>query len=147
MPIMKKFFLSAFSTLCVLLPTLAQAEQLLNDANQQQTIYVTPKEILIVKLPSTPSTGYMWQFSPPDDGTVKLLNNWKYTPSKKNTVGVSGEASWRLQAGHVGKTNLRFTYRRPWEDVRTPPAQIREYNIVVRGGKSFKPALKIKPWF
>lgn len=142
---MKKIILTLFA----LLPLIAQAEQVLNDANNQQTIYLKPKETLSVKLPANPSTGYMWQFTPPDDGTVKLLGNWKHTPSKKNTPGAGGETSWRLLAGQSGETTLQFFYRRPWEDASAAPAEIREYKIVIRSTSSAAsaPASAVKPWF
>lgn len=147
-PTMKKFLLASLAALLAL-PSLAQAEQVLNDANHQQTIVVKPKETLIVKLPANPSTGYMWAFTPPDDGTVKLLSNWKFTPSKKNTVGAGGETSWRLQAGQSGETTLQFAYRRPWEDASIAPAEIREYKIVIRStsAATSAPASAVKPWF
>lgn len=142
---MKKILLVLFA----LLPSLAQAEQVLNDANNQQTIIVKPKETLIVKLPANPSTGYMWQFTPPDDDVVKLLGNWKHTPSKKNTPGAGGETTWRLAAGQAGETTLQFFYRRPWEDASVAPAEIREYKIVIRSTSpaASAPASVVKPWF
>ncbi|MGL4996180.1 MAG: protease inhibitor I42 family protein [Deefgea sp.] len=144
---MKKIFCSSLFAF-FLLPTWALAEQLLNDANQQQTIYVNPKESLIVTLPANPSTGYMWQFSPPNDGTVKLAKNWKFTPSKKNTVGAGGETTWRLVAGTSGETTLQFFYRRPWEDASVAAAETREYKIVIRSTSAANsPASAVKPWF
>ncbi len=145
---MKKIlFASLFALLA--LPALAHAEQQLNDSNQQQIIYVKPNETLIVKLPANPSTGYMWQFTPPEDGTVKLVGNWKHTASKKNTPGAGGETTWRLVAGQSGETTLQFFYRRPWEDANVEAAQVREYKIVINSTSSAAstPASAVKPWF
>ena len=143
---MKKIFFSSLVALLAL-PALTQAQQLLNDSNQQQTIYVKPKETLIVKLPSNPSTGYMWQFTPPEDGTVKQVGDWKHTPSKKNTPGAGGETTWRLVAGQSGEATLQFFYRRPWEDASVEPAETREYKIVIKSSESNTPASAVKPWF
>jgi predicted secreted protein len=147
-PAMKKVLLTSLVALLTL-PTLAQAEQLLNDANQQQTIQVKPKETIIVTLPANPSTGYMWQFKPPEDGTVKQVGDWKHTPSKKNTHGAGGETTWRLLAGQSGEATLQFFYRRPWEDASVEAAEVREYKIVVTStsAAASTPASAVKPWF
>lgn len=145
---MNKMILASLTALLTM-PFCAQAEQILNDANHQQTITVKPKEIFIVKLPANPSTGYMWQFQPPEDGTVKLVGNWKHTPSKKNTPGAGGETTWRLVAGQSGETTLQFFYRRPWEDASVEAAQVREYKIVINSSSAAAstPASAVKPWF
>ena len=145
---MRKILYASLTALLAF-PLSAQAEQILNDTNHQQTITVKPKEVLIVKLPSNPSTGYMWQFTPPADATVTLKGNWKHTPNKKNTPGAGGETTWRLVAGQSGETTLQFFYRRPWEDASVEAAQVREYKIVINSTSTAAstPASTVKPWF
>jgi inhibitor of cysteine peptidase len=71
-------------------------------------------DLLVVRLPSNPSTGYAWAVC---SGTGRVLSDAgrQYVPPKTGLVGAPGTAVLRFRAAATGKTVLRLAYRRSWK--------------------------------
>jgi inhibitor of cysteine peptidase len=78
------------------------------------------RDLLVVRLPSNPSTGYRWKIR---SGTEKVLSSVRRTyvpPRDTAPLGAPGTAIFRLRAAARGKTTLRIVYARPWESGVSP---------------------------
>jgi inhibitor of cysteine peptidase len=115
------------------LSTQSWADKVLTEYDHQQIIALQPKEILTVKLPSNPSTGYLWfmESSDPQSETLQLSQDWKFTPRHKSQLQPIGDTTWRFTAKQAGEVTLRFIYRKPWQGPEIEPLDIREYRLVV----------------
>jgi inhibitor of cysteine peptidase len=80
------------------------------------------RDLLVVRLPSNPSTGYSWKIRS-GTGKVLALTRRTYVPPRDTTrVGAPGTDVFRMRAAARGKTVLRIVYVRPWEP-GAPPAR------------------------
>ena len=70
-------------------------------------------DVLVVRLPSNPSTGYAWAVC---SGTGRVLRGLgrAYVPPQTGLVGAPGTAVLRFRAAVTGKMVLRLAYRRSW---------------------------------
>ncbi|PTU76108.1 protease inhibitor I42 family protein [Pseudomonas mangrovi] len=72
-------------------------------------------QMLILRLPSNPSTGYRWELLNTPDALRSLGPEVYSSPDKVDMVGAAGHSTWRFQATAAGKGSLRLAYQRPWE--------------------------------
>ena len=58
------------------------------------------------------STGYLWELTPDNSGTYKLVDNF-YLPSHTGAVGTPGKSIWIIQAIRPGQGSILLAYKRP----------------------------------
>ena len=103
-------------------------------AGQAATVLnLTLGQHLIVRLPSNPSTGFNWNATDPAAGLLHPDGEPRYLPNAvpPGMVGAGGVMEWRFRATDRGTGNLRFEYKRPWEE-RGLPAQVVSYGVRVQ---------------
>jgi inhibitor of cysteine peptidase len=72
-------------------------------------------QVLMLTLPSTPTTGYRWQVQNPAQGILSSLGPEVYSnPEDKNMVGSAGQSIWRYRANSTGSGHLMMVYQQPW---------------------------------
>ena len=72
-------------------------------------------QILMLTLPSTPTTGYRWQIQNPAQGILRSMGPEVYSnPEDKNMVGSAGQSVWRYRAADAGSGHLMMVYQQPW---------------------------------
>ncbi len=74
---------------------------------------------LMVALTGNATTGYAWkQINSKEESILSPLAGLDYQPESvpAGTVGSGGTFFFRFSAESAGKTNLTFSYRRPWEE-------------------------------
>jgi len=89
-------------------------------------------EMLVVQLPSNPSTGYSWRMLPFHQGLLAQCGEPGYEPvrSSKRLVGAGGRETWKFRAVGAGSLKLTFSYARPWEnDVK--PVRMIEWPVTI----------------
>jgi inhibitor of cysteine peptidase len=87
--------------------------------------------VLIVKLASTPSTGYDWALAA-DPAPLKLQKSTFHAKAAgANMAGAGGTTVFRLMASSSGMTTLTFVYRRAWE-YNVPPMKTFSVRVNVR---------------
>jgi inhibitor of cysteine peptidase len=88
---------------------------------------------LVVRLPSNPSTGYRWIYVEPKDAVLRVdgPSTFEAAQSPAGTVGAGGIEIWKLAPLKPGTQQLRFEYRRPWEQ-DAAPSQIATYAVTVQ---------------
>jgi predicted secreted protein len=87
-------------------------------APDQAPAQVVPGAVVLIRLPATPSTGYVWQMDAmPPDGPLRLL--WHaYRPAGSPRPGSPGEEFWWLEAVRPGPAEFTLRSVRPWEPSR-----------------------------
>lgn len=87
---------------------------------------------LVVRLPSNPSTGYRWIYVEPKDAVLRVDGPSTFeTPSAGGAVGAAGTEVWKLAPFKPGQQQLRFEYRRPWEQ-DVAPSKTATYSVTVQ---------------
>ena len=72
-------------------------------------------DLLVVRLPSNPSTGYAWKVRSRTRPVLVLSGRTFMPPKPSQRVGAPGTAVLRFRAAAKGATALRLAYVRPWE--------------------------------
>ena len=72
-------------------------------------------QMLIVSLPSNPTTGYRWTLREISDEQLKSLGPEVFSSPKTDLIGGDGLSTWRFEAAEAGSGRLYLTYQRPWE--------------------------------
>lgn len=88
---------------------------------------------LVVRLPSNPTTGFRWIYVEPKDAVLRVdgPSTFEAAQSSGGAVGAGGTEIWKLAPLKPGQQQLRFEYRRPWEQ-GVAPAQIATYSVTVK---------------
>lgn len=72
-------------------------------------------DVLVVRLPSNPSTGYSWKVRSGTRLVLAVAGRTYVPPKDGQRLGAPGTAILRLRAVAAGKTVLRLAYARSWE--------------------------------
>jgi inhibitor of cysteine peptidase len=82
-----------------------------------QTINLSTQQLLEVKLPSNPSTGYSWVAKESRSlSTVNQVDQRFESSASDNIVGAPGTTTIKFAPTAKGTTNLELVYKRPFED-------------------------------
>ena len=90
-------------------------------------------QALLVRLPSNPTTGYRWVYVEPKDAVLRVdgPSSYEAAQSAGNTAGAGGTEIWKLAPLKAGQQQLRFEYRRPWEQ-DVAPSQVATFAVTVK---------------
>lgn len=94
------------------------------------TASLIPYQPLVVRLPTNPSTGYVWSYTVTGDDVLRLDTVTGEAPAPDGMVGVPGLEVWSFRAQGTGRAGLTYIYARPWEK-NTLPAKIFTLTVVV----------------
>jgi inhibitor of cysteine peptidase len=87
---------------------------------------------LVVRLPSNPTTGHRWIYVEPKDAVLRVDGPSSYeAQSAGGAAGAGGTEIWKLAPLKPGQQQLRFEYRRPWEQ-DVPPSRVATYTVTVK---------------
>ena len=87
---------------------------------------------LVVRLPSNPTTGYRWIYVEPKDAVLRVDGPSSYeAQSAGGAAGAGGTEIWKLAPLKPGQQQLRFEYRRPWEQ-DVAPSKVATYTVTVK---------------
>jgi len=105
----------------------------LSAAQSGASVALASGQELVVHLPSNPTTGYRWAYVEPKDAVLRVDGPSTYEASQSagNAVGAGGTEIWKLAPRKTGQQQLRFEYRRPWEQ-DVAPAQVVTYTVTVK---------------
>ncbi len=117
MPVLRSLFLASLALLAACVgrhtPDAAVAFDL---SRQQQCPVVLAKgQLLIVTLPSNPTTGYRWLVQNPAPAALRSLGPEVYTNAEDaGIVGVAGQSVWRYRAQGPATGQLLMVLQQPW---------------------------------
>jgi inhibitor of cysteine peptidase len=86
---------------------------------------------LVVRLPSNPTTGYRWIYVEPKDAVLRVNGPSTYEAQTAGAAGAGGTEIWKLAPLKQGQQQVRFEYRRPWEQ-DVAPSQVATYAVTVK---------------
>lgn len=90
-------------------------EKSISQRDDEERIEVVLNQILVVSLPGNPSTGYLWQVDEFDTYILQQMGKDDFE-QRSGAIGAFGMQNFRFQAKKIGKTELKLSYRRPWEE-------------------------------
>lgn len=102
-------------------------------AQSGTSVELAAGQALLVRLPSNPTTGYRWVYVEPKDAVLRVdgPSAFEAAQSAANTAGAGGTEIWKLAPLKAGQQQLRFEYRRPWEQ-DVAPSQVATYAVTVK---------------
>ena len=93
--------------------SLGQSTVTVTEANNNTTVTVPLGGLLVVQLPSNPSTGYQWEVTAIDNTTLTQDGQVQYVPSQPITVGSGGTSVFTFAALSTGNTAIQLQYIPP----------------------------------
>ena len=90
-----------------------------------------PGQPLVVRLPSNPSTGYLWTYTVVGDDVLHLDSVSGVTAAPSGMAGAPGDTLWSFRARGKGIAELNYVYARPWEK-NAAPAKTFRLTVVVQ---------------
>lgn len=124
--------LLALPTLALLTACTHQPGSLELRQSKQCPLTLTQGQLLILSLPSNPTTGFRWTLRDAAEGVLQRLGPEVYSnPEDAGLVGAAGQSTWRFNARERGEGRLLLTYQQPWEP-NVPPAQTFDCELRVK---------------
>lgn len=100
-------------------PTNTAAVREIDVEGCQENVSLVAGQVMMLKLPATAGTGYMWQVvSTPDCLPVRNADEIMYEPMEKPEDGKVGYSTWQISqfdAAAAGSGVLELKYVRPFE--------------------------------
>ena len=98
-------------------------------------------EVLSIRLPCSPATGFEWQVKSIDREIADPVGpaEFEQKPAAPGAVGVGGSCVLRIKGVAAGKTKATLVYRRPWENVEPAKTSTVDIQVLPRRGKDAKP--------
>lgn len=103
----------------------------LDEEDNRGSVELNPGQMLVVSLPSNPTTGYSWEIAGCDEAVVKQVGEAEFAivdDGDPPPLGRGGMETFRLEAVGSGQTTLTLVYHRPWEKGVEP---LEVYSVVV----------------
>ena len=88
---------------------------LLEAPDSGSDIFLAQGEVLQVRLPSTPSTGFAWAVVSNSPSVLRPAGEPKYDPPGKGAAGAAGTQTFEFRVVGGGGAFLELVYRRPFE--------------------------------
>jgi predicted secreted protein len=104
------------------------AELILKQADEGQYFEVNRDEVIQIRLPENPTTGYQWTIDEINETVLELEDSDFVLPSNAN-IGGSGERIFRFRAKSIGTSHVLLKMQREWE-VDVPP--IDRYDVTLQ---------------
>jgi len=118
---MKHFALSFFLIIIFALNVGSQDFIRVDKNNADGKIFVSRDQVLEVRLPSNPSTGYSWYLTNSSNNIMKQVGDWDFISDNPNQpTGAAGTQVIRFVGTSAGTAELQLSYSRPWEKNKEP---------------------------
>ena len=86
----------------------------IDETRNGQTLEAAPDQIVEICLAENPTTGFRWRLAPAG-GPVATLVHDAFEPGRQ-APGQPGIHRWQFKVAAAGSGQVRFVYRRSWED-------------------------------
>ena len=101
----------------------------LTKAEKGGSFEVQKDDVIVVRLPENPTTGYRWAFEEVD-GKILEREGSDFALRSDAGIGGGGERSLTLRAKRAGMAHVELKLTRPWEQRE----EIDRYNFTVQVG-------------
>jgi inhibitor of cysteine peptidase len=99
------------------------AEIEIGEDQNGQVISFKNGDVLVIRLPENPTTGFRWNVKEADPSLLKLQSD-DFSPAKAGGVGAGGVRLFRFAALGLGEAALALDLARAWEPAK-PRSQFR----------------------
>lgn len=109
-------------------------EVTLDARDDRDRIELQSGQILVITLPSNPSTGFQWQVVEADEDILQQRGEAEFVvsdPRDPPPPGTGGAETFRFEAVGAGQTALELVYHRAWEE-GVDPLETFSVQVVVR---------------
>ncbi len=106
-------------------------ELVVTEWHGNQPIELEPRQLLVLRLQSNPSTGYRWEVQEMDHGVLQQVGETEFEP-QSDLLGAPATQVLRFAGVGRGQTILRLGYRRSWEQ-GVPPVKMIALPVQARG--------------
>jgi len=133
MPLSRIFTVASLSLLAACAGRHAPDPSIALELNKQQQCPITlaQGQLLIITLPSNPTTGYRWLLQNPAQSVLRSLGPEVYTNAEEaGIVGSAGQSVWRYRAQGPGQGHLLMVLQQPWAP-EVKPVQSFDCDITV----------------
>jgi len=86
----------------------------------------------ILELRGNPTTGYTWICTIEDESIIQVEESVQYL-GKKAMAGAPSLFTYTVRSLKKGSTNLKFEYKRPWEDKKAEKVRFFEVKVNENG--------------
>jgi inhibitor of cysteine peptidase len=109
----------------------AAGDVLIGSESAGSTVELKTGQVLVISLPSNPTTGYSWHVAQIDESILKQVGEVEFVQAAgdEQLVGAGGVEKLSFETVASGTTTLTLTYDRVWEDI--PPEQTFTVTILV----------------
>lgn len=91
-----------------------------SDGVETSDIVVKQGDMIQLRLPENPSTGYSWNFQVFDLDYLEIIGDGFFYPQDgQNMLGRPGLRVFTLRAVDGGSTMVKLSYWRPWEGIKS----------------------------
>lgn len=83
-----------------------------------QEVATDAGKLLVITLPSNPTTNFMWELSEPIDENLLALVESRFEPNTntgEGMFGAGGTEVWTFETLAAGETTIIMEYSRPWD--------------------------------
>ena len=91
----------------------------LSEKDNDRDVFLQVGDSLEIVLEGNPTTGYMWDLGPWDRRVLEQVGEYDYKPTS-DAMGSGGLYTFTFKAVGDGKTDLKWSYARPFEKNATP---------------------------
>jgi inhibitor of cysteine peptidase len=98
--------------------------------SSDQPIEVKVGNQFMITLDSNPTTGYKWEANFDQDMLKLVKSEFKQDTSRPGMVGVGGKEYFTFMGVKSGDTQIKLTYKRPWEQ-QTADAKLVTFAVTV----------------
>jgi inhibitor of cysteine peptidase len=109
-------------------PNVAGEVLRLDEDSNGREISLRQNQVVEIRLPENPTTGYRWMVISTGDPACSLTSD-SYDAPSSTLLGKTGTRTLRFKAAKAGRGKIELVYRRPWEQA-APPA--RTFIIYIR---------------
>src|SRR3989339_1832540 len=111
----KLFFMLTIITVLFVFSVNGQDFLELTQSNSGQTIHLNNNQIIYIKLPATPSTGYNWYITNMDKGVITQIGTDEFVPDPNSRmIGQHGTRIIRFAGVSQGTSELTLEYKQIW---------------------------------
>ena len=142
---MKHFTLSFFLVIIFAFSVSSQNFVRVDKNNTREKILVAQDQVLEVRLPSNPSTGYSWYLTNANGNVMKQVGDWDFiSDNPDQPIGATGTQIIRFVGTSVGTSELQLSHIKSWEkDIA--PLEVYKVNVESQGSYTGTYTAPVRP--
>jgi predicted secreted protein len=109
---------------------LTRPPKVITEQDNGKTIEVTTGDAVDIVVESSPSTGYLWQYTNANLEVIMQIRDPEFK-ADSSLLGAEGRVTFHFKAARDGQKVVRMIYHKP-DQPENQPAKVLEFTIVVK---------------